>query len=318
MLILNSDQVRAAAPMGRVVSCLEAAFRSRCIAPQRQIVEIPGHNSRRLLLAMPAFGADGSGLVKLVTVCPENPSKGLPTIQGVVVVLSADGTPSALLDGPAVTHLRTGAASALASRYLSRSDSSHLMIVGTGSLAPFMAEAHCTVRPITRISVWGRRADRISVTAEAIRARVGAGVEVAQAFSPEHAAGEADIVSCSTSSAQPVVSGKWLKPGAFVDLVGSFSPSKREADDEVVARSRIFVDTFEGAFSEAGDILDPLSRGIITRERVEAEMADLVSGRAKGRLNAEEIIVFKSVGTAIEDLAVARMIAQGQATLVAP
>ena len=113
---------------------------------------------------------------------------------------------------------------------------------------------------------------------------------------------------CATSSTAPVLEGRWLRPGAFVDLVGSFTPGAREADDDAVLRARIFVDTFEGALAEAGDLIDPISRGVIGRERVEGELADLVSGRVAGRLSAEEITLFKSVGTAIEDLATARLI----------
>ena len=120
--------------------------------------------------------------------------------------------------------------------------------------------------------------------------------------------GAADIVCCATSSATPVLRGQWLKPGTFVDLVGGFTPSRREADDDVVRHARIFVDTFAGALVEAGDILEPLARGVIARERIEAELADLVCGRARGRVSGEEITVFKSVGTAIEDLAAARLV----------
>lgn len=132
--------------------------------------------------------------------------------------------------------------------------------------------------------------------------------EVLVPNSIEDAVATADIVSCATNSATPVLVGKWLNPGAFVDLVGSFSPSKREADDDVILRSRIFVDTFEGALSEAGDIIDPLARGIIDRQRLEGELADLVSGRVTGRSSPDEITLFKSVGTALEDLAAAQMI----------
>lgn len=262
----------------------------------------------RLLLAMPAFDRDGAGVVKLATVFPDNQSQGMPTIQAAIIVFSERGTPIALLDGTIVTQLRTGAASALASRYLSRADSAHLVIIGTGALAPMMAAAHCTVRGITRVSVCGRSTERASLTAAAISALVGPNVEVVVSSSLEQTVASADIVSCSTSSPTPVLAGKWLKPGTFVDLVGSFSPKKREADDDVVLRSRIFVDTFEGALTEAGDLLDPLARGIIDRERIEGELADLVCGRAQGRNSDDEIILFKSVGTALEDLAAAQMI----------
>jgi ornithine cyclodeaminase len=191
---------------------------------------------------------------------------------------------------------------------LSRADSSHLVIIGTGALAPTLGVAHCTVRPITRISVWGRRPNRATLTASAIRSLVGNGIEVLVPDSIEEAVATADIVSCATSSSTPVLAGKWLKPGTLVDLVGSFSPSKREADDEVVLRSRIFVDTYQGALAEAGDLLGPLADGVIGRERIEGELADLVCGQSIGRANGREIILFKSVGAAIEDLAASHLL----------
>lgn len=308
MLILNAEQIRALASMSRLIECLRQAFRTECVAPARQVVKVPGGAGERLFLAMPAFDAEGGGAVKLVTYFPDNPAKRLPAIQAAIVVFSKEGAPIALLDGTIVTQLRTGAASALASTYLSREDSAHLVIIGTGALAPAMAAAHCAARPLTRISVWGRDPKRAAATAAAICALVKSAIEVLVPHSIEEAVATADIVSCSTSSPTPVLAGKWLKAGAFVDLVGSFSPSKREADDDVVLRSRIFVDTFEGALSEAGDIVDPLGRGIIDRQRIEGELADLVSGRVTGRVNPDEIILFKSVGTAIEDLAASHLV----------
>jgi alanine dehydrogenase len=218
--------------------------------------------------------------------------------------------PVAILDGTVITHLRTGAASALASTYLSREDSSHLVILGTGALAPTMAASHAAVRPIKRISVWGRRAEQAKGTAEVIRARVPQGTEVSVTDSIEKAVATADIVSSSTSSPTPILAGKWLKPGTHVDLVGSFQPHKRESDDDVVLRSRIFVDTFQGALHEGGDVVEPISRGVISRERIEGELSDLASGRVQGRRAKDEITLFKSVGTAIEDLAAARMLVE--------
>jgi ornithine cyclodeaminase len=308
MLVLSPEQIRAFAPMPRLVDALQKAFADKFLVPVRQILQVPGGLGDRLFASMPAFDAEGGGAVKLASLFPDNPSQGLPTIQAAIVVFSKAGTPVALLDGTTVTQLRTGAASALASKYLSRADSAHLVVIGTGALAPVMAAAHCAVRPITRVSVWGRQAQRADDTAAAIRLLVEATVEVVVAGSIETAVGTADIVSCATSSPTPVLAGKWLAPGTFVDLVGSFSPAKREADDDVVRRSRIFVDTFEGAMSEAGDILDPLARGIIDRERIEGELADLVHGRVRGRVGADEIILFKSVGTALEDLAAAQLV----------
>jgi ornithine cyclodeaminase/alanine dehydrogenase-like protein (mu-crystallin family) len=308
MLVLGAEQIRALAPMPRLIESLRDAFRSAGHMPPRQVLQMPGGKGDRLMLTMPAFDRDGSSAVKLVTYFPDNPDNALPTIQAAIVVFSKTGAPVAVLDGGTVTKLRTGAASALASTYLSRADSSHLVLIGTGALAPYMALAHSAARPITRISVWGRLPERANATAAGVRALVDRGIEVLVPRSLQEAVATADIVSCATSSTAPVLAGEWLKPGTFVDLVGSFSPSKREADDAVVARSRIFVDTFEGALSEAGDLLDPLSRGVIDRRRIEGELADLVHGRVKGRTNGDEIITFKSVGTAIEDLAAAQLI----------
>jgi ornithine cyclodeaminase len=272
------------------------------------MASIPGGKGDRLLLYMPAFDAQGCGAIKLATVFPDNRDKKLPTIQAALVVFSETGAPVALLDGAMVTRLRTGAASALASTYLSRDDSAKLLVIGTGALAPYMALAHSTVRPIRRVTVAGRREEGARETAAQVRSLVGGNIEVEIASSLPEAVAAADIISCATSSAQPVLAGKWLRPGTFVDLVGGFSPMKREADDEAVLRSRLFVDTFEGALAEAGDLLQPLERGLIGRDRNEGELADLVSGRATGRKGADEIILFKSVGTAIEDLAAAKLI----------
>jgi ornithine cyclodeaminase/alanine dehydrogenase-like protein (mu-crystallin family) len=307
MRILNAEQIRRLAPVAHVVECLQAAFRNPGAALPRQVLNVPGGTGGRLFLGMPAFDEQG-GVVKVVTLFPDNESKGLPTIQAEIVVFSGSGTPVAVLDGTAITHLRTGAASALASTYLSRADSAHLVIIGAGALAPAMAEAHCAVRPITRVSICGRSAGRAAATAAMVRSRVGAEVEVIVSGSAEQAVMTADIVSCATSSATPVLSGKWLRPGMFVDLVGSFSPHKREVDDDAVRNARIFVDTFEGALSEAGDILDPMARGVIERARIEGELADLASGRVAGRRSDEEIILFKSVGTSLEDLAASRLV----------
>src|SRR6185503_4935706 len=159
----------------------------------------------------PAFDAEGGGVVKLVTVFPDNAQRATATIQAAIVVFSNTGAPVALVDGTAVTQLRTGAASALASKYLSRPDSSHLVVIGTGALAPSMAEAHCAVRSITRISVCGRRPQRVASAVTAIKARVPRGTDVVVAVSVEEAVATADIVSCSTSSATPVLAGRWLK-----------------------------------------------------------------------------------------------------------
>jgi ornithine cyclodeaminase len=310
MLVLDANQIRTLAPTRRVVEALRQTFSKGGVVTVRTPTQMPGDSPDRLFVSMLAMDRDGGPVIKLLTILPENRPKGLLTVQGAIVVFGKTGTPLAILDGTVVTHLRTGAASALASEYLSREDSSHLVIMGTGALAPTMAVSHCAVRPIRRISVWGRRADQAKATAAAIRERVSKNVEVTVSDKIDQTVASADIISCSTSSSTPILAGKWLKPGAHVDLVGSFQPTKRESDDDVVLRARIFVDTYQGALHEGGDVVDPISRGLIDRSRIEGQLEDLASGRVKGRATDDEITMFKSVGTAIEDLATARMIVE--------
>ena len=310
MLVLNAEQIRSLVSTERLINALEKTFRAGGVTTVRTPTQMPGGAPDRLFVSMLAMDQTEGAVIKLLTILPENRSKGFLTVQGAIIVFSITGAPVAILDGTVVTHLRTGAASALASKYLSRKDSANLVIMGTGAMAPMMAMSHCAVRPIKRISVWGRRADRAAATVAAIRALVPAGVDVAVTSAVESAVGAADIVSCSTSSPTPILAGKWLKPGTHVDLMGSFQPGKRESDDDVVLRARIFVDTFQGALHEGGDVVEPLSRGIITRQRIEGELADLAAGRATGRRKDDEITMFKSVGSAIEDLAAARLIVE--------
>ena len=309
MRVIAAAEIQKLITPGKLVEVLRRAFQGAAlVCPPRQVVQVPGGAQQRLCLLMPAFDRRGAGAVKLVTVFPGNATGVFPTVQAAIVVFSEEGAPVAMLDGTIVTRLRTAAASALASTFLSRADSAHLVIIGTGCLAPHMAAAHASVRPIRSISICGRREAAAERTAAAIRLELSPEVEVRVGSSVERAVASADIVCCVTNSTTPVLAGRWLREGTFIDLVGAYLPDQREADDDVLRRSRIFVDTFDGAMKEAGDVLDPLSRGIIAREQVEAELADLASGRKAGRITDSELVTFKSVGTAIEDLAAAQAI----------
>ena len=215
------------------------------------------------------------------------------------------GTPVAALDGEALTLRRTGAASALASSYLSRPDSRVLLVVGTGHLAPYMAAAHCALRPIERVLVWGRRPERAASLAAQLRS---AGIPAETADDLDRAVSEADIVTCATTSTEPLVKAGAVRPGTHIDLVGGFTPQMREADDALMARATLFVDTFAGALKEAGDLVQPMERGRIGRDAVVADLATLARGEHRGRATPEEITLFKSVGAALEDLAAARLV----------
>lgn len=318
MRVFGAEEILKLAPMAQLIERLRSAFCAQCATPPRQTVSLPGGAGDRVLMCMPAFDVDGGGVVKLVTIFPDNRESAQPTVQAALLVFSSSGAPVALLDGTMVTKLRTGAASALASSYLSRNDSSHLLIIGSGALAPYMALAHCAIRRIERISVAARRTERAKATAEHIRALLENRMDVEIVVSLEDAVSTADIISCATNSATPVLRGEWLQPGVFVDLVGSAFPDRREADDAVMERSRIFVDTKEGALCEAGDVIDPMKRGAITKESIAGTLADLVVGQVRGRRREDEIIVFKSVGIALEDLAAARLIVEAASQLGNP
>jgi alanine dehydrogenase len=308
MLYFDPPTVRRLAPLPKLIRALEVALRSDYLTPLRQVVDLPNREDGGLFVSMPCFDSAGTGAVKLATVCPRNPSIGLPSVQAVVIVFSDTGTPVATIDGVSLTYLRTAAVSALAAQYLAREDSTHLAIIGTGGLAPTLAAAHCSVRPITQVTVCGRRAERAEATACAIRRMVDRRINVISSIDADLAVRRADIVSCATTSATPVFRGASLKTGAHVDLVGSFSVEKREADDDTVKGARIFVDNLEGALAEAGDIVDPLRRGVISRSDVRGELADLVRGHALGRTGEREITLFKSVGCGMQDLAAAKLI----------
>ena len=208
-----------------------------------------------------------------------------------------------MLDGTALTLRRTAAASALAASYLARADSAVHLMVGTGALAPHLIAAHRAVRPIRETRIWGRDPDKAAALAASLAASGTAAIAV---LDLAEAAATADIITCATLSPEPLVRGAWLKPGAHLDLVGSYRPDMRECDDDAVRRARIFVDT-DAALHEAGDIVQPLRSGVLTRERIAGDLSGLVRGSCDGRRGADEITLFKSVGTALEDLAAAEL-----------
>jgi ornithine cyclodeaminase len=299
----SAAEVHAALDWARLVDALAAAFAGGAEVPLRHAHRL---GDRDTLLLMPAW-TDAALGVKLVTVMPGAAARGASTVGALYVLLDrATGEPRAVLDGEALTLRRTAAASALAARYLARGASANLLLVGTGKLAPFMARAHCALRPsLIRVRVWGRCPAKAQTLAQELRDE---GLPVQAADDLEEAVRSAHIVSCATTADTPVVRGAWLAEGTHLDLVGGFTRAMREADDAAVARSRIVVDTYRGALAEAGDIAAPLELGVIRREQIVAELAELVRGERVGRASERDITLFKSVGTALEDLAAAEAV----------
>lgn len=300
----DADAVRTGLPYADLIEALREMFREGCEAPTRHHHDIAVPNAAdATLLLMPAWRSGAHIGIKVVTVFPSNGARDLPGVMGNYMLLDGTtGMPEALIEGQTLTARRTAAASALASDYLSRKDASRLLMVGTGALVPGLIEAHAAVRPIKNVTIWGRRLEKAQALADDISLP---GAAVRATADLQTAVGEADIISCATLSPSALIEGAWLRPGQHLDLVGAFRPDMRESDDEAVQRSRIFVDTFDGAFSEAGDIVQPLAAGIIKRSSVIADLRELTTGAQRGRQTAEEITLFKSVGTALEDLAAA-------------
>ncbi len=310
MRVLDAAAIDGALAFPALIEALREAFRADITVPVRHHHEIvrPGAATATHLL-MPAWtnAAEGGFLgAKIVNVFPDNGKRGLPSIHGTYLLMSGEtGETLAAMDGTRLTAWRTAAASALASSYLSRPEAEHLVMIGAGALAPFLIRAHAAVRPIRRVTLWNRDPGRSAGLRDSL---ADAAFTCHAADSLEQAVRGADIVSCATLSHEPLVRGAWLAPGAHLDLVGAYSPAMRESDDEAVRRARLFVDTRGGALKEGGDIVQPMADGVITRRDVEGDLADLCRGAVTVDRAPGDITLFKSVGTAIEDLAAAMLV----------
>ncbi|NNG03712.1 MAG: ornithine cyclodeaminase family protein [Inquilinus sp.] len=306
MRIIGAGDVEAALDYKLLVEKLRQAFRADCTVPLRQHLSIPtyGDNPGTLLI-MPAWRTGRHIGVKLVTVFPDNAQKSLPSIMGTYLLLDGKtGQPQAVIDGPSLTARRTAAASALAAGYLAREDCERLLMVGTGTLAPHLIRAHAAVRPICNVLVWGRSPEKAAKLAKGLDR---SDFRVAATEDLEGAMRGAQIVSCATMSREPLIRGDWVQPGTHIDLVGGFTPEMREADDATIGKARVFVDTREGAMAEAGDIVQPLESGVLQEDDIAGDLFDLSRGDRAGRRFYDQITLFKSVGTALEDLAAAQL-----------
>ncbi|MEQ8965076.1 MAG: ornithine cyclodeaminase family protein [Azospirillaceae bacterium] len=316
MRFLDAAAMEAALPWRPLVEALRAMFAQGCEMPVRHhhTVAVPDEPDATLLL-MPAWVPGRYEGVKVANVFPGNAARGRPSISA--SYLLSDGRTGellAILEGGMLTARRTAAASALAADYLARADARHLVLIGTGRVARNLFEAHAAVRPIERVTVWGRSADKAeALAAEARALGFEAAAAAPTAEGAQAAVGAADIVSCATLSDTPVVAGAWLPEGCHLDLVGGFRPHMRETDDDAIRRSRVFVDTRPGATKEAGDIAVPMESGVLSAEAIAGDLYDLARGAVSGRDSAAEITLFKSVGAALEDLAGAILAYEGPA-----
>jgi len=304
---LDGDRIRAAVPMADLLDAVEAAYRDvadgRDRSPLRSHVELSGG----ALLLMPGVRQGGAGAsVKLVTVMPNNAEHGLPTLHALLVWFdAATGRPTALLDGAAVTAMRTGAASGVGTRLLARTDAETLAVIGAGGQAEWQIRAVLAARSIRRVRVFARDAARRD--AFAARMSASTGIEVMGAASAEAALAEADVVCCATTSAEPVFEAAWVKPGAHVNGIGAYHLGMVELPPELFARAAVVaVDSHAATMAEAGDVVAAIDGGFVSSDDL-LEIGAVDRAWAEAR-DPNAITVFKSVGLAIQDVAAAELI----------
>jgi ornithine cyclodeaminase len=309
--LIDADAIDRVLDFNAVIDALQRAFVGGFAGPARHHHALDQDSGATQLL-MPAWTADlpepGSFLgTKIASVFPHNRAQGIPAVNGTYVLQSGEtGLPLAAIDGTRLTHWRTAAVSALGVNYLARADARTLLICGSGALAPMLIAAHSGVRPIEEILVWNHRRTGAETLVAALAAK-GLNARVADDLAETVA--RADIVSCATLAREPFLHGEWLSPGTHVDLVGAFKLNMREADEVALQRARIFIDT-ERALSEGGEVALAIASGAIARDHVQGTLGELIGGTVAGHGDAQEITVFKSVGTSIADLAVAILIWQ--------
>ncbi len=298
MWLIDAEELGRRLPMGAAIDALERGFLTQdpSATPMRSTLETPAGT----LLIMPASGDAGIG-VKLVTLSPQNPASGLPFVNAAYVLFDRGSqTPEAVIDGAALTALRTAAVSGLATRWLANEGARRLVIFGAGVQATSHLVSMLAVRPVEQVIVVSRSPRRAEALAGAARAL---GVDAAPGR-PE-TVGEADLICTCTTSTTPVFDGEHVASGAHVNAVGAYLPSSRELDTQTVVRAKVVVETREAALAEAGDVLIPIEEGAIDRGHVVAELQQVVRGSAV-RTSSDDVTVFKSVGLAFEDLIVAR------------
>lgn len=261
-----------------------------------------------VLLNRAAFISEMGYVVKAETTLPANVARGMPSIQGIVLLFDADtGSVKAVIESKLVTEFKTAADSVLGAQMLARPDSRHLVIIGAGTVAKSLVRAYSAIFPkLERITVWARRPEQAHAL---IASANGIEVELRAADTLETAAREADIISSATGARAPVLSGEWVRAGTHVDLIGSFTPEMREADDALMAKAKIYVDFRDTTIDLVGDITQPIAAGVIQRSDVQGDLYDLVSRSAPARNDQSEITVYKNGGGAHLDLMIATYIA---------
>ena len=316
MRFFDSRRVHEALPYASLVPALiDAHQRDVDLSESLLQAQPSAGGGEDIFLSLPAWQRGHALGAKLVTVFPHNEfnGSGLPSVQAVFVLFDGgNGKPVAVVDGTALTLRKTAADSAAGSHFLARGDCESLLVVGAGALAPHLAMAHLAARPaIRRVAVWNRTASR---AADMVRDLDLPGIEITAVRDLEPAARAADLITCATMATEPLILGKWLKPGTHLDLVGSFRTDMRECDGEAIGRSTVFVDSPWSALEDSGELLTAFAEGMLSREDIQADLFDLSRGKHPGRRSGEEITAYKNGGGGHLDLMVAGILLSADAS----
>lgn len=313
MLILNAHEVRKALPMREAIEAMKQAYASlsggEAEVPLRTRLSIPSHDA--LAIFMPAYvhTAEADALaVKVVNIFPQNPARGLPYIQAVVLAFdAASGNVSAMLEGSTLTAIRTGAGSGAAIDLLARKDSKVVTVFGAGAQGRTQLEAACSVRNIEKAWVFDSNMERAEAFAKEMAGQGAIPSTLEPAPSAQAAVKDADIICTATTSTTPVFADADLKPGVHISAIGSYTPEMAEVPAETIARASVFVDSRSAVLAEAGDLIQPIQKGLISESHVRAELGEIILGRKAGRQSDEEVTYFKSVGVAVQDAIAAQL-----------
>ncbi len=303
-LFINKEKIASLLPMEECIEVMEKMFRSltagECLQPLRNIMRLPDGSG--VLGMMPGHAAKLEVMgIKVISVFHANKEAGFPSHQGIVMLFDAkNGQPLMLFDALEITAIRTAAASAVATKLLSRENSATLAIIGSGEQAQRHIEAMLLVRNIKHINLWSRNENNAKHLVNELSAEYNIPIHIKK--NVQQAVAHADIICTVTASKESVVMGDWIVPGTHINAVGSSTALTRELDTTAIVRSKLFTDRYESLFNEAGDFLIPKKEGAVTDEHVKGEIGEVLSGTKKGRENDKEITVFKSLGIAAEDI----------------
>ncbi|MCA9178099.1 MAG: ornithine cyclodeaminase family protein [Planctomycetales bacterium] len=301
MKVITADQVHASLQFPALIDQLQEAYAGTYTMPPRKVFLLDEEaGSYDAFALLPSWNQQLIG-VKAFTYFPA-PAAGYKSLYSQILLFDrGHGEPLALVDGTSVTFWRTAGISGLASRLLSREDSETMLLLGTGNLATYILRAHASVRPLKRMMVWGRNRDKAAAVVAAVSSELP-DIELSVVDELRDACGQADIVVSATGSHEPLVLGEWIRPGTHTDFIGNHHASKRECDTELVINSKVYADSRDNCFREAGEILVPIEEGVFRREDVVAELSEMCAGKATLRESDDEITLFKSIGMALSDL----------------